>query len=387
MLFKISNSARDYAWGSKSLIADYFRIEPTGRPMAEIWFGTHSGSPAKVAESGETLSKAIGHELSFLLKILAADTPLSIQAHPSSAQAVAGFARENAAGIALDASHRNYRDDRHKPEMIVALSDFQALCGFKPISEIKAILGDFASIPSLSAGFQATAADWLAMLEAGDAEADAGLREVVTDILSRRDAFLGFTAELAGLAEFEAQFELAHRLNELYPGDPGVMIAMLMNQIWLEPGEALYLPSGIIHAYLSGLGVEVMASSDNVLRGGLTAKHIDVDELASVVIFEGGQILPTRPRELAHGLVEFESPVSDFKLYRAEVTGQNLLADLEFPAEAVVLCTGGEVAISNSLGEREVLTLGQAAYAANDAKFITIAGSGTVFIATGPTVQ
>ena len=385
MLFKISNSARDYAWGSKSLISDYFGVPRTGGPMAEIWFGTHCSSPAKVAESGESLSSKIGHELGFLLKILAAEAPLSIQAHPSSAQAKAGFARENAAGIPIEASNRNYRDDRHKPEMIVALTDFQALCGFKPIAEIKALLADFSTIPSLSEGFKATASDWLEMLAGDSASAaeQAGLRRVVADILSRRDAFQGFTAELAGLAEFEAQFELADRLNQLYPGDPGVMIAMLMNQIWLAPGEALYLPSGIIHAYLSGLGVEVMAASDNVLRGGLTAKHIDVAELAEVLKFEGAKVSPATSRVVSNGLVEFEAPVQDFKLYRAEVGGSNAAIELPLPADAILLCTEGEVSLRSESGEQLVLTRAQAAYSSAE-KSMTLAGSGTLFIAYGP---
>jgi mannose-6-phosphate isomerase len=386
VLFKISNIARDYAWGSKTLIADYFDVAKTGGPMAEIWFGTHFGSPARVVETGEALGAKIGHELSFLLKILAAETPLSIQAHPSTSQAKAGFARENAAGIPVEASNRNYRDDRHKPELIVALTDFQALCGFRSIAEIKALLSDFREIPSLSAGFQSTAADWLSMLDsdsaAGDNQQD-GLRRVVADILSRRDAFQGFTAELAGLAEFEAQFELADRLNQLYPGDPGVMIAMLMNQVWLNPGEALFLPAGIIHAYLSGLGVEVMAASDNVLRGGLTTKHVDVSELTDVLQFQGGRVSPAIVSEVSSGLVEFEAPVQDFKLYRARVGGTTGSVSISLPAEAILLCTEGQVSAIAESGEELQLAPAEAAYSDAE-KSISISGTGTLFIACGP---
>ena len=144
MLLKITNQARDYAWGSRTLISDYFGIPATGKPMAEIWFGTHPGSPAVLqGNPNQTLTEELqGHQLSFLLKILAADEALSIQAHPNSHQAQQGFLRENQMGIGLDSPNRNYRDDKHKPEIIVALSDFEALCGFRPISEIQELLGD-----------------------------------------------------------------------------------------------------------------------------------------------------------------------------------------------------------------------------------------------------
>lgn len=386
MILRIENSARDYDWGSKTLIADYFGLPETGQPMAEIWFGTHPGSPAMVSNEAANLSaprvsleSAVGHQLSFLLKILAADSPLSIQAHPSTAQALAGFARENAAGIGLGASNRNYKDDRSKPELIVALTDFRALCGFKPKREIDALLADFESITTLSEAFLATAKHWRVLLNEPN-----GLKDLLVDILARRGNFGGFTSELASLAEFEAHYELAAELNTRYPGDPGVMISLLMNHFWLEPGEALFLPAGNIHAYLSGLGVEVMAASDNVLRGGLTTKHIDIDELIDVVDFAAKQVEVLRAKELSAGLLSYPTAADDFQLYRAEVSGATVLAELKLPAETIVLCTAGEVAVSESSGNREVLRRGQAAYLDNSAQSVTLAGSGTLFIATGP---
>ena len=386
MILRIENSPRDYDWGSKTLIPDYFGLPETGRPMAEIWFGTHPGSPAVLAaaettasQPAPTLQASLGHNLSFLLKILAADSPLSIQAHPSDAQAQAGFARENASGIPINATNRNYKDDRSKPELIVALNDFRALCGFKSKTQIDAMLADFESIASLSETFLATAKHWRELLSR-----PTGLKDLLVDLLARRENFSGFAAELAGLAEYEAQFELAAELNQRYPGDPGVMIALLMNHFWLEPGQALYLPAGNIHAYLSGLGVEVMSASDNVLRGGLTSKHIDSDELVSVIDFEAAPVEILRARELNAGLFAYETEADDFALYRAEVGASTVLAELQLPAEAIVLCTGGEVAVSESSGNREVLRRGQAAYLDNSAKSITLAGSGTLFLATGP---
>lgn len=379
MLVKLANQARDYAWGSPTLIPDYFGLKSTAAPMAEIWFGTHPGSPAVLAdEPTKTLTQQLGgRQLSFLLKILAADAPLSIQAHPNAQQAKDGFARENAEGIPLAAKNRNYKDDRHKPEIIVALSRFEALCGFKPLKKIDELLEDLESHISTSDGFRSIAGSWRELLKT-----DNGLQKVFTDVSHRRGNFDGFTAELASLANFEARFELAERLNNLYPGDPGVMLAMLMNHVVLQPGQALFLPAGNIHAYLHGLGVELMAESDNVLRGGLTPKHIDVDELERVVNFTAGELPLVEPVEVAAGLVQYPCAVDDFQLYRAEPSGSQLLIDLQLPGEAIILCTAGEIAVSTSQDERLVLTRGEAAYMSADAKFFSLTGAGTAYLAT-----
>jgi mannose-6-phosphate isomerase len=384
VLVKISNQPRNYAWGSSTLIRDYFGPELTlaspDQPAAEVWFGTHPGSPALLADDRATTLRDHlgGHQLSFLLKILAADQPLSIQAHPNSQQAKAGFAREEAQGIAVTASNRNYKDDQHKPEIIVALSDFEALCGFKPLNEIEQLLEDMETHSGVSEGFRIISARWRKLLHEPD-----GLRKVFSDISHRRGNLEGFTAELTAMADFEARFALAERLNLLYPGDPGVVLALLMNHVFLEPGEALFLPAGNIHAYLSGLGVELMAASDNVLRGGLTPKHVDIDELERVVDFTPGRIPLVVPREISSGLIQYQCNTDDFLLYKLEPSGERLMADLSLPSEAVILCTAGEIAISNSLEERVVLRRGEAAYMSADAKFFSISGSGTAFLATG----
>jgi mannose-6-phosphate isomerase len=187
------------------------------------------------------------------------------------------------------------------------------------------------------------------------------------------------------MADFEARFSLAERLNLLYPGDPGIVLALLMNHVHLEPGQALFLPAGNIHAYLSGLGVEVMAASDNVLRGGLTQKHIDIDELEKVVDFSPGRIPLVQPRELSSGLVQYPCNTDDFLLYKVEPSGERLMADLQLDGEAVFLCTAGEVSVSNSLDERVILRRGEAAYMSAEARFFSVSGGGTVFLATsGP---
>lgn len=378
MLFKITNRARDYAWGSTTLIPDYFGIAATRRPMAEIWFGTHEGSPARLVDDNQSLTEALGgKQLPFLLKILAAETPLSIQAHPNSAQAAEGFARENAAGIGFQATDRNYKDDRHKPEMIVALTEFEALCGFKTEKQIRNLLESMLDPTEVSEGLKSLVSHWLEIFASED-----GLQNLFVDITNRRGNLDGVTAELTQQANLSAQFELAARLNILYPGDPGVILALLMNHVWLEPGEALFLPAGNIHAYLSGLGIEIMASSDNVLRGGLTPKHVDVAELQKVLSFVGGPVDLVKTKELSRGLFEYVAPVDDFILYRAELSGDVVMADLNIPGASIVLCTAGEIAVSNSIEERVVLQRGEAAFIGDDAKKFSLAGSGTAFLAT-----
>jgi mannose-6-phosphate isomerase len=311
------------------------------------------------------------------MKILAADKPLSIQAHPTRQQAQEGFARENAHGLALTASNRNYKDDQHKPEVIVALSDFEALCGFKPMQEIDQLLEDMETHTGVSEGFRIMSANWRKLLQEPD-----GLRKVFSDIIQRRGNLDGFNAELTAMADFEARFALAERLNLLYPGDPGVVLALLMNHVFLEPGQALFLPAGNIHAYLSGLGIEVMAASDNVLRGGLTPKHVDANELERVIDFTAGHVPLVQPREISSGLVQYPCNTDDFLLYKMEPSGERLMADLNLAGEAVILCTAGEIALSNSLEERVVLRRGEAAYMSADAKFFSVSGSGTGFLAT-----
>ncbi|MEN9749158.1 MAG: hypothetical protein RL149_236 [Actinomycetota bacterium] len=377
MIRKITNQAMPYAWGSRTLISDYLGIHATGQPMAEIWFGTHHASMASDLEDAtrSLLDLREQKPLSFLLKILAADSPLSIQAHPNLEQAAAGFERENRAGIPLSAAHRNYKDAGHKPEMIVALSEFEALCGFRSVEYVRELLEDIQSYPATE-DLKEAAEKWAALL-------DDSLKPLVSHLLRSRAQFGVLSVALAALANFDGRFELAHRLNELYPGDPGVFIAMMMHHVHLQPGQALFLPAGNIHAYLSGLGVEVMAASDNVLRGGLTPKHIDVLELEAVVNFAEEQVKLVHQVELASGLVEFKTPVDDFVLYRVEPSGDRVLADLQLGADSVALCTAGEVAISNSLGERLVLKRGEAAFVSNEAKLTSFAGSGTLFVAVG----
>ena len=274
----MTNAPRDYAWGSTTLIADLEGRAPSGRPEAEVWFGDHPGCPAHVAD-GRPLGDWLADEgaatgapplLPYLLKLLAAASSLSIQAHPSRAQAIAGFAREDAEGIARDAPDRTYRDENHKPELIVAVSEtFTALAGVRDLDDTRRLLA------LLGEGGQVLA-DRLSRADAADAVRDtiqwllAGDSAEVIDA-DRRRGGRGRVTGVRGGAAISIR-----RLAADFPGDPGIGVALLMNLVVLRRGEGLFVPAGVLHAYLAGLGVEIMAASDNVLRGGLTPKHIDV---------------------------------------------------------------------------------------------------------------
>jgi mannose-6-phosphate isomerase len=255
--------AQHYDWGSPTAIPELLGDDPDGRPWAELWFGTHHGGAAAVLHDGRwsPLSEVAG-DLPYLTKVLAAERPLSLQAHPSAAQAIEGFAREEQRGVALDDPERIYRDPRPKPELLIALSPFDALCGFRDVDETADLL--------TRAGPAGAAL--------GDQLRGEGLRALVAAAFgSRPDEDL--LAECLATVAFGHLRELAAR----YPHDPALTVALLLHHVELEPGEAIYLPAGNLHAYLGGLGLEVMGSSDNVVRGGFTGKHVDVDELLRVV--------------------------------------------------------------------------------------------------------
>ena len=382
MLVKLSNQALDYAWGSKTLISDYFGIPATGNPMAEIWFGTHDGSPTEVVGQGHSLHEVLlsqGREsrLPFLLKILAAEAPLSIQAHPNPEQAVEGFNRENALGLPIDAPTRNYKDDKAKPELIVSLTDrFDALVGFSDRALIQERFAELLEA-STSELLSEVLNKWIQLLET-----ETGTEKVFLATLTSPECDENFITNLIDAAEqCPALVDLVVHLAEHHGKDRGIASALLMNHMVLGRGEGVFVPAGMPHAYLSGLGVEVMLASDNVLRGGLTPKHIDVEELSKVLVFESTEPTLVKTKTLAVGFEKFDLPTPEFDFYRGEVGSNNLLADLNLPGDSIVLCTQGSVSVSNSQEEREVINSGEAVFMAGDARSFSLAGNGTVFMA------
>ncbi|WAC65280.1 mannose-6-phosphate isomerase, class I [Agrococcus sp. SL85] len=317
MFVPIANEPRDYAWGSSTLIAEYLGRAPSGGPEAEVWLGAHPGSPARVTggrHEGATLDAAIEAEglaqPALLLKVLAAAAPLSLQAHPDDARAREGFAREDAAGIPRDAPHRSYRDPSAKPELIVAVTPFQALCGFRSREEALVTLDALAALDARIAPVaeRVRAGDALEWLLSGDPE----VAEAVAAAASAAPALA---------ATHPRDADTIARITETHPGDPGLLVALLLHRLELSPGEALFLPAGNMHAYLEGLGMELMGPSDNVLRGGLTPKHVDVAELLAVVDRSplADPRLPATPLE---GAIAYR-PEAPFELRR--VTGEHAI--------------------------------------------------------------
>jgi mannose-6-phosphate isomerase len=373
LLVRISGEVKNFSWGSKHLIQDQLGLGPTNQEVAEVWFGTHAGGQSKLLTSGQNLSEAIGSKLSFLVKFLAADSPLSIQVHPNALQAKAGFAKENAAGIDLADPKRNYKDDSHKPEILIALSAFKALCGFRPRAEILEIFLAFSES-------EARFGELAALLAT-----EASLEEIFSELLEDSELAGRFARSVAGLdidSISEQARALVVDLLGKYPGETGALVSLLLNFIQLAPGEAIYLPAGNLHAYLSGLGLEVMAASDNVIRGGLTSKHIDKAELRNITDFSELAEPKVSLKKLAEGLVEYPVSASEFRVYRAQITGTNMLADIDLPAAAVIVCVSGEIAVGTSLEEREVLKKGDVVFV-SEAKKLSLSGSGEAFVVLG----
>lgn len=370
MFVGITNTPRDYAWGSRTAIADLFGVAPSGHREAELWLGTHPGSPSRLTDgTGRTLADLT--TLPFLLKILAAELPLSLQAHPTTTQAIEGFARENAAGVPLDASNRNYKDASAKPELIFALEDgFRALCGFRPVTqtrEVLARLGD-AATPLLDRlvddAALALTFEWL--ISRGE-----GVDELLAAVVAA-------AAELTSSGDASLECATVMRLAETNPGDPGIVISLLLNVVELRRGEVLYLPAGNIHAYLNGIGVELMSASDNVLRGGLTPKYVDVPELLTVLDFRPVPLPYLMPTGDEPGVSRYAPGVPDFELIH--VFGDDLDTRVPLRGAAIAVCVAGELALSTADGTQPIGRGGMVFI--DDEAELRITGGGELFVAT-----
>ncbi|WP_055590202.1 mannose-6-phosphate isomerase, class I [Peterkaempfera griseoplana] len=391
---RLVNTVRPYAWGSTTAIPALLGRQPTGEPQAELWMGAHPGAPSRIdrgqgerslaevvaadpeGELGAAVVQRFGPGLPFLFKVLAAGHALSVQVHPTLEQAREGFAAEEAAGVPLDAPHRNYKDANHKPEMICALSDFDGLCGFRAPAET-ADLFDHLGVAAL--------APWAAVLR-GAPEEEA-LRTVLAEVLGAdRDGLATVAGEVAEALEKVAAGDGPHAAScaayagaaRDFPGDPGIIAALLLNHVVLRPGEALYLGAGVPHAYLSGLGVELMANSDNVLRCGLTPKHVDVPELMRVVDFSATRPTVLTPQSVpgAQGEELYPAPVAEFRLSRYLLDGTARVVDGRTPQ--ILLVTEGTATLADSRGRSLDLVRGESAYLPADGAEVTLGGSGAV---------
>ncbi|MEU7075842.1 mannose-6-phosphate isomerase, class I [Streptomyces narbonensis] len=378
---RLVNTVRPYAWGSPTAIPELLGVAPTGEPQAEMWMGAHPGAPSRtergplnevvdadpVRELGKPAVEKFGPRLPFLLKVLAAGAPLSLQVHPDLDQARAGFAAEEAAGIPVDAPHRTYKDANHKPELICALTPFEGLCGFRDPAAAADLIAEL-GVDSLK--------PYVDLLHAHPEEA--ALREVLTALLTAdREEMAHTVAEAAAAAERlggdHAPFaNLAHH----FPGDPGVIAAMLLNHVRLQPGEALYLGAGVPHAYFDGMGVEIMANSDNVLRCGLTPKHVDVAELLRVVRFESNDPAVLRPEASPIGEEVYDAPIDEFRLSRFVRAAGAAPTDVTAPTPQILLSVAGRP----KAGE-VTLAPGESVFVPAGEK-TELSGTGTVFRAT-----
>ncbi|MFI9602566.1 mannose-6-phosphate isomerase, class I [Streptomyces sp. NPDC052043] len=378
---RLDNTIRPYAWGSTTAIPHLLGVEPSGEPQAELWMGAHPGAPsrtprgtlAEVIEAGpeeelgaRTVAK-FGPRLPFLLKILAAGAPLSLQVHPDLEQAKEGYADEERRGVPVDAPHRNYKDANHKPELVCALTEFDGLCGFRAPNRAADLL-DALGVDSLK--------PYIDVLRARPEEA--ALREVLTALLTAdREEMAGTVAEAAAAcARLGGDHAPYAGIARHYPGDPGVLAAMLLNHFRLKPGEAVFLGAGIPHAYLDGLGVEIMANSDNVLRCGLTPKHVDVPELLRIVRFEARDPGVLRPEADPDGEEVYDTPVDEFRLSRYVLTESAIARDLTLDTPQILLCTAGSV----RAGDQE-LAPGQSVFVPAGEK-TEVSGTGTLFRST-----
>lgn len=354
-IYRMQNPIQNYAWGSRDAIASMFGIaNPDQQPQAEIWMGAHpNGCSLLVDEQGNTcrLDQWITENpvavlgdanqkygiLPYLFKVLAAASPLSIQVHPDKASSERGFAAENAAGIALTDPVRNFKDPNHKPELVYALTAYRAMNGFREFSEIVALLEGL-SLPALQTQIHA-------FCQQPEAE---NLQALFRASLSlqgdERKATLAHLLSVAKLRQSLPAYAEVLRLSECYPEDMGVFAPLLLNVITLQPGEAMFLYARTPHAYLQGVGLEAMASSDNVLRAGLTPKHMDLDALIANVDFVAKPADTLRMKPISLGPVhDYPIPVEDFTFTRVELTDSAL--DSETTTALILFCLSGETVV------------------------------------------
>ena len=391
------NRIRPYAWGSRTAIADLLgEPSPSPHPQAELWIGAHPADSSVLidAHGDRSLADVIAqnpkatlgpraHEmfdsrLPFLLKVLAAAEPLSLQAHPSADQAARGFALEEASGQPRSSANRNYRDSSHKPELICAVTDFEALCGFREPSQTVRLLTAL-KVPQLD--------HYLGLLS-GQPDVH-GTRALFSSIITIPPSTLGpllsavlasCVAKVAAGGEFQVEYRTALELGERYPGDPGVLASLLLNRLTLRPGEAVYLPAGNLHAYLSGVGIEIMASSDNVLRGGLTPKHVDVPELMKVLDFAPGAVPVLTGDPGLPGEWVYPTPATEFRLSRLHVGPQPV--DITHDGPQVLLTMDGRIEVGDGAGRWLSVSRGHSVWVAAEDDPVWVRGSGAAFRAT-----
>lgn len=352
----LKNPILEYAWGSHSAIQDLMDQAPTDSPWAELWMGAHRKAPSQIYFNdkwtpldtliqkfpadilGKPVAKKFHNTLPYLFKILAADQPLSVQAHPNKTQAIKGFDRENKLQIPKNAPHRNYKDDQHKPEIICALTPFTGLKGFRNISSIIKMLETLCPT-SLRNELEILKNNHLKQFFKSLFELpEKNKIKVIHEAVKNAKAQFLQTKILKWIL----------KLYEKYPKDIGILSPVILNLFSLDPGQALFLPAGELHAYLDGLGIELMANSDNVLRGGLTPKHVDVSELLNVLNFTETKIDILLPQPISSNEMQYPIFASEFSLSKIIVNNNLEYASPQNRSVEILLCTKGSVHVATS---------------------------------------
>ena len=386
---RLDGARQSYDWGSTTAIPEMLGLEPDGAPWAEQWYGAHPAGPTRLADGrtlaallasdpgrllGEDVVRRFGPQLPFLLKVIAPDRALSLQVHPSLEQAVRGFERENAADVAPDSPVRSFKDSNHKPEMVLALTRFEAVAGFRAPRRAAEVLGGLDS--PLARRMRRT-------LRLNPTRF--GIRQAFTELVSTDTR-----PQAAEMAELVA--EISRRLAEgrspsrrvdanvvemarAFPHDPGIAAALLLNPVTLRRGEALFVPAGSVHAYISGLGVEIMASSDNVLRAGLTTKHVDVPAMLACVDYVAAPPVRPAPEYLSRATRAYYAPVDDFELLVTTVVPQDGRVPVPGRGPRILLGLEGTTTVTTPAGSAE-LTRGRALFVGADERTLAVEGEG-----------
>ena len=380
---KLINSVQNYAWGSKTALTDLYGIaNPNNLPMAELWMGAHPKSSSKIEDAsgqarslrdvidadkaallGDKVAQRFG-ELPFLFKVLCADQPLSIQVHPNKQASEIGFAKENAAGIPLDAAERNYKDPNHKPELVFALTPFLAMNAFREFSEIISVLQPVAGANNAIAHF----------LENPNADALSQLFASLLNMQGEEKSHALAVLKAALDSQQGEPWETIRLISEFYPDDSGLFSPLLLNVVKLNPGEAMFLFAETPHAYLQGVALEVMANSDNVLRAGLTPKYIDIPELVANVKFVAKPAAELLTQPVKNGAeLDFPIPVEDFAFSLHDLSQTETTIAQE--SAAILFCVEGEATLHK--GEQHlVLKPGESAFVAANESPVSVSGTG-----------
>lgn len=400
-MWELEPRIQHYAWGDERAIPEFLGRAADGAPWAEAWYGAHPTAPSLLPDGtpldaaiaarpraylGASLERIFGERLPYLLKLIAPAKPLSLQVHPTREHAAESYAAENAAGLALSDPARNYRDDNHKPEMVLALTRFEALCGFRTPRRAMQILDGLGT--PLSTRLHRLLVDSPTahgMRAAFRTLVSASMRPSAEEVVEVAEAC---AARLASGGSPSLRIDrIVGYLQEHFPGDPGVVAAMLLNPVTLQPGEAMFVPAGAIHAYLSGLGVEVMAASDNVLRAGLTPKKVDADEMLQCVSVVAAPPLRVAPESLTETTAAYFAPVDDFELSVTTVAdpGGSFQPRHRIPGSGprILLCLEGEVLVQSDTGRR-MLGAGRALLVPAPSGDVRIGGHGRVVQASVP---